>query len=334
MNMETNFLPGRALQVTEVSKGGDSLAIDQIEIDPPAIGPGQVLVEVVAAGVNPSDVKATLGNMPHAVWPRIPGRDFAGIVRGGPKALVGKEIWGGGGELGITQDGTHARWLVLHQSAVCEKPSNLDFLQAGSIGVPFLTAFEGLREAGGVQPWHNVVVFGANGKVGQAAIQIAALCGAKVFGVEHKPGDFVGHASREITMIDHSSSDVAEEVRAATGGKGADIIFNTVGSPYFEVASRTLGKLGKQIFISTFERAVDFDIFQFYRGRQRYIGIDTLALDSIYCAKIFDALKLLFEDGRLQPFPISSDAVFGLDQAVEAYQRVLNSSPDRILLKP
>ena len=66
------------------------------------------MVEVKSAGVNPSDVKATLGMMPHAVWPRTPVRDYAGVVIDGPHEWIGREVWGSGGELGIRRDGTHA----------------------------------------------------------------------------------------------------------------------------------------------------------------------------------------------------------------------------------
>src|SRR5579863_7589031 len=68
-------------------------------------GADEVLVEVHYAGVNPSDVKATLGAMAHAVWPRTPGRDWAGVVREGPAGLIGAEVFGSGGDLGITRDG-------------------------------------------------------------------------------------------------------------------------------------------------------------------------------------------------------------------------------------
>ena len=68
----------------------------------------EALVKVASAGVNPSDVKAVLGAMPHAVWPRTPGRDYAGTVVNPPAEWVGKEVWGSGGELGIRRDGTHA----------------------------------------------------------------------------------------------------------------------------------------------------------------------------------------------------------------------------------
>ena len=70
-------------------------------------------MRVAAAGVNPSDVKAALGLMPQAVWPRTPGRDFAGTVVDGPADWIGREVWGSGGDLGITRDGSHAGWLLL-----------------------------------------------------------------------------------------------------------------------------------------------------------------------------------------------------------------------------
>ncbi|MEQ8374163.1 MAG: zinc-binding alcohol dehydrogenase family protein [Roseibium aggregatum] len=334
MNVQSKTVTGKALWVTEKSPDLDNLLIDVIEPAIPQHGPGQVLVEIRAAGVNPSDVKASLGHMPHAVWPRVPGRDFAGVVVDGPAHLIGKEIWGGGGELGITQNGSHAKYMALPQAAVREKPVNFTMEEAGSIGVPFITAFEGLREAGGVQPWDNVLVCGANGKVGQAAIQLATMAGATVFGVEYKPMEFLGHSAQTIEMFDSSSQDVADLVREKTGGRGADIVFNTVGSPYFEMANKALAKQGRQVFISTFDRAVDFDIFTFFRGRHKFIGIDTLALDSVYGAKIFDVLKPKFEAGVLKPFPINPEAVYGFDDAAKAYASVLRATPERVILKP
>lgn len=334
MNIRSKPKTGPALRVDEKSTDLDDLRIILDEAVVPTPGPGQVLVEIIAAGVNPSDVKASLGHMPHAVWPRTPGRDFGGIVREGPAHLIGTEVWGGGGELGITQNGSHAKWMALPQAAVRAKPENFSFEEAGSIGVPFITAYEGLREAGGVQPWDNVLVCGANGKVGQAAIQLASMAGARVFGVEYQPMDYLGHSNGEIEMFDSSSQDVAALVREKTGGHGVDIVFNTVGSPYFEIANNAMAKQARQIFISTFDRAVDFDIFNFFRGRHKYLGVDTLALDSVYGARIFDKLKPKFESGLLKPFPINPDTVYGLADAAKAYASVLHSTPDRVILKP
>lgn len=324
----------RALWVTEKAASFDEVRIEVTEMPVPEPGPGQVLVEVVSTAVNPSDVKATLGIMPHAVWPRTPGRDFAGIVRKGPAHLLGREVWGGGGELGITQNGTHSTHVVLPVGAIREKPASLSFEEAGAIGVPFVTAYEGLREAGGIQPFDSILVCGVNGKVAQAVIQMATMARAKVFAVSYRPTTYTGHASEEIEVFDSSTQDVAAEVRERTGGRGVDIVYNTVGSPYFAIGNAALAKMGRHIFISTFERSVPFDIFPFYRGRQRFIGVDTLALDAATCAPIFDRLGPKFDQGLLRPFPIKEDAVYGLSDAREAYARVFGATPDRIVLKP
>jgi NADPH:quinone reductase-like Zn-dependent oxidoreductase len=236
--------------------------------------------------------------------------------------------------LGITQNGSHARYMVLPQAAVRAKPENFTFEEAGAIGVPFITAFEGLREAGNVQPWDNVLVCGANSKVGQATIQLATMTGANVIAVNYKPTEYEGHANKDIQVLDMSSQDVPALVREMTNGHGADIIMNTVGSPYFEVANACLAKQGRQIFISTFDRDVSFDIFTFFRGRHKFIGIDTLALDSVYGAKIFDTLKPKFEQGLLKPFPVNPNAIYGLEDAIPAYQSVLRATRDRVILRP
>lgn len=81
-------------------------------------------------------------------------------------------------------------------------------------------------------------------------------------------------------------------------------MFKAVGSPYFELVNTVMAKCAGQVMISTFDRAVPFDIFNFFRGRHIFYGIDTLALTSHDGAAIFDDLKPKFEDGTLQPFPI------------------------------
>ncbi len=292
----------RSIRVT--AKASD---IDHLELGLEAPGrhpeSGEALIRVASAGVNPSDVKAVLGAMPHAVWPRTPGRDYAGTVIEGPARLVGKEVWGSGGELGIRRDGTHAEWLVVSAQHVREKPAALSLLEAGAVGVPFITAWAGLEEAGGVKAGDVVLVMGGNGKVGQAAIQLATMAGARVFAVERRREPYRGHASGPVEMIGADAADIAAVVRGATDGHGADIVYNTVGSPYFAAANAAMAVKGRQIFISTIEREVPFDIFAFYRGRHRFVGIDTLALDSGDCAQILDGLKAGFERWQAQAVP-------------------------------
>ena len=323
------------LRVHQAAADIDSLRLE-MEADevPPAAGPDEVVVEVRSAGVNPSDVKATLGVMPHAIWPRTPGRDWAGVVVAGPDALMGQEVWGSGGELGIGRDGSHARYLRLRQEAVVGKPSTISLDEAGALGVPFVTAWEGLRRAGLPEAGEAVLVLGGNGKVGQAATQIATMRGARVFGVERTKAEYQGHASGPVRMIDASSEDIAEVVRRETGGKGADIAYNTVGSPYFAAANQALALRGRQIFISTIDRSVPFDIFAFYRAQLTYVGVDTLALDSVASATILRELLAGFEAGTLKPFPVKAASRFGLARAIDAYSAVLGGSADRVVLQP
>ncbi len=295
---------------------------------------GEVLVEIRAAAVNPSDAKAAIGMMPYAVFPRTPGRDFAGIVVAGAQAMIGKEVFGSSGDLGIRRDGTHASHLLVEAGGVVEKPPGLDLVAASGIGVPFVTAQEGFRRTGMPGPGDNVAIFGINGKVGQAAAQIAAWCGARVFGITRKGEPYAGYTSGTVEMIDASACDAATAVRDMTGGKGADIVFNTVGEPYHEAATKALAVRGRMIIIASFRQPVSFDLFSFYRGRHTYVGIDTLALSTPATAQVLSELVPGLVSGHLRPFVVHPDAVFPLDRAREAYATVLGSTRNRIFLVP
>ncbi|MFT4279535.1 MAG: zinc-binding alcohol dehydrogenase family protein [Rhodopseudomonas sp.] len=293
----------------------------------------EVLIEVKAAAVNPSDVKAATGLMPYAVFPRTPGRDFAGRVVDGPAEWLGREVFGSSGDLGIRRDGTHATHLVVEADALVEKPASVSWEEAAGIGVPFVTATEGLRRAA-LADGETLVIMGINGKVGQAAAQIATWRGAKVIGVVRKAEPYAGHASAPVEIIDSSSTDVAAKVRELTGGKGADVVFNTVGDPYFKAANQCLALRGRQILIAAVHRIVEFDILAFYRGQHTYVGIDTLAFSSIATGEVLRSLGDGFAGGHLEPFPIQASAIYPLEQAEAAYRAVANSSRDRVIIRP
>jgi NADPH:quinone reductase len=296
-------------------------------------GPGDVLIDLRYAGVNPSDVRATMGVMPQAVFPRTPGRDWSGVVLEGPADLLGQEVFGTGGNLGITRDGSHGARLVVPRAAAVPKPPALSLAEAGALGVPFVTAALGYQRSGTPQPGEVVLVMAVNGKVGQAAAQIAAWHGARVIGVTRRVEPFAGPDFVPVHMIDSTSTDVAEAVRAATGGHGADIVVNTVGSPYFAAANAAMAHGGRQILMSTRERPVPFDIFTFYRGRHSFFGIDTLALDASQSAAILRELLPGFASGRLRPFPVRDVSCFPLAQVKDAYRAVLDSARDRVVLR-
>jgi len=294
----------------------------------------EALIEVKAAAVNPSDVKAATGLMPYAVFPRTPGRDYAGVVIDGPADLIGRHVFGSSGDLGIRRDGSHASHLVVEADAVVDKPAGLSWEEAAGIGVPFVTAMEGFRRAGLPGRHETVLVMGVNGKVGQAAAQIARWHGARVIGVVRKPEPYEGHANGPIEVIDGSTTDIAASVRELTAGKGADIVFNTVGDPYFQAANQSLALRGRQILIATIERVVPFDILQFYRGQHSYVGIDTLALSSTATGAVLRELGPGFAGGKLKPFPIRPTAIYPLEEVKRAFLAVAASSRDRVILRP
>ena len=294
----------------------------------------EVLIEIKAAAVNPSDVKAATGLMPYAVFPRTPGRDYAGIVIDGPAGSVGREVFGSSGDLGIRRDGSHASHLVVEADAVVEKPKTLSWNEAAGIGVPFVTAMEGFRRAGIPTKGETVLVMGVNGKVGQAAVQIASWHGARTIGVARKNESYEGHANSSVDMIDASATDVAAHVLELTDGKGADIVFNTVGDPYFQAAHKSLAVRGRQILIAAINPIVPFNILEFYRGQHSYVGIDTLALSSTATGAVLRELEPGFAGGHLKPFPIKPNAIYPLEQAKAAFVAVAGSSRDRVILRP
>ena len=294
----------------------------------------ELLIEVKAAAVNPSDVKAATGLMPYAVFPRTPGRDYAGIVVDGPADWMGRDVFGSSGDLGIRRDGTHATHLVVETEAVVDKPRSISWEEAASIGVPFVTAMEGLRRAGMPKHGETVLVMGVNGKVGQAAVQIATWQGARAIGVVRKNEPYEGHSNSPVAVIDASAADVATRVRELTSGKGADIVYNTVGDPYFQAAHQSLALRGRQILIAAVDRIVQFNILEFYRGQHTYVGIDTLGLSSIATGAVLRELAPGFASGHLKPFPIKASAVYALEQARDAFVAVAGSSRDRVILRP
>jgi NADPH:quinone reductase-like Zn-dependent oxidoreductase len=324
-----------ARRVRLLAKAADPASIAPV-IEPHVLSRAadELLIELRASAVNPSDVKAATGSMAYAVFPRTPGRDYAGVVIDGPPGSVGREVFGSSGDLGIRRDGTHATHLVVEAEAVVEKPNSVSWDEAAGIGVPFVTAMEGFRRAGMPNKDETVLVMGVNGKVGQAAVQISGWHGARVIGVVRKNEPYEGHANSKVDVIDASAADIATRVRELTDGKGADIVFNTVGDPYFQAAYKSLAVRGRQILIAAINPIVPFNILEFYRGQHTYVGVDTLALSSIATGAVLRELGPGFASGHLKPFSINPAAIYPLEDAKRGFLTVAGSSRDRVILRP
>lgn len=282
---------------------------------------GEVLVKVKASAINPSDVKNVLGKMLHTTLPRIPGRDFAGVVIEGPDDLVGIEVWGTGGELGFTRDGTHAELISLPKAAVKPKPKNLSLEEAAAIGVVYVAALTGVERAA-LSKGETLLVIGATGGVGGAAMQIAKWRGAKTIGTIRQDSDKdLARAKGADKTINLRQEDLKEAVMAATDGKGVDVIFDTVGGSLFEQSLPALSLGGRIIEITApaDKHQVGLDLLDFYRRDLKLIGVNTLHLDAITCADILQKLTDNIEADKPQ---IEIGATYSLAEAITAYQQV------------
>jgi NADPH:quinone reductase-like Zn-dependent oxidoreductase len=290
----------------------DVLSLEEIAVPDPS--PGEALVRVHAAAVNPSDVKNVAGAF-NASVPRTPGRDYAGTVVAGDPAWVGKVVWGSSAGLGVTRDGSHAEYVAVQSDSLSEKPASLSMEQAASVGVPYLAAWMALRQAAAVEAGETVLITGALGAVGRAATQIAHWAGARVIGADlSETGSAVGG------WIDTRQADMAARVKELTGGRGADVVVDTVGGPLFEPSLRSLAPAGRQVALTSVgTRRVEFDLADFFHKQARLYGIDTMQLSGPTVAGILNRLAVGFDGGRLTLSPVTT---WPLAQATDAYVAV------------
>jgi NADPH2:quinone reductase len=321
------------MKAATFSRFGAPDVLEVVNVPDRVPGPGDARVRVVSASVNPSDVKNVAGAMSQSTLPRIPGRDFAGVVDAGPDAWLGAEVWGSG-NAGFTIDGSHAQYIMVPVASLRRKPETLSFDQAAAVGVTYLAAQRGLLDAGALRRGESLAIIGANGGVGSAAAQIARRLGAsKIIGVDLRPPDPASAVARATDAFIAGVSDSAAAVRDALGGRGADVVFDAVGGVMFRTALACLAPRGRLIEISaTGQREVTFDLADFYHNEGRIIGVDTLKLDLTAAGNILEALRPGFENGDFEPPPIAK--TFPLDDVTAAYQAVADGQTGRVVLRP
>ncbi len=218
------------------------------DLPDPAPGAGEVVVRVVAAGVNYPDA-LIVGNryQVSAPLPFIPGSEFAGeVVAVGERCErvhVGDRVRGGGFV------GAFAELVTAAEAAVAPVPDGVDFAAAAAYGVTYETAYHALVTVGGVQPGEWVAVLGAAGGVGSAAVQLAHVLGARVVAAASSPAKLeVCRQMGADALIDYSTADLKDELKAVTDG-GADIVIDPVGGPYAEPALRAMRWGGRFVTI-------------------------------------------------------------------------------------
>src|SRR5476649_341307 len=318
------------MKALQFDKTGDLSALRYVDVPTPVAGPDEVLVQIKAAGLNPSDVKNVLGRFPYTTLPRIPGRDFAGVVVEGPQALIGQEVWGTGRELGFFADGSHAQFVKLPAKGVALKPTHLSFSQAASLGVPYTTAWDAL-ERSLVTAGTRLLVIGG-GAVGSAALALAKVRGAKVLAAARRVEQVKElQAQGYQTLQLDNPEDLGAQVNAVYAG-GADVIFDTTGFwlPASVPALAAFGRIA--IIAAPVDGHVQLPALALYRKGGSVVGINSLLYGVQQCAVMLEQFGRFFDEGSL-PLPTGLREV-ALADGVQCYEEVNTGSADKIIFVP
>ena len=218
---------------------GPPEAVAVEDLPSPALGPGQVRVRVSAAAVNFPDVLLVANRYQlSAPVPFVPGSEFAGVVAWVADGVDGVSV--GDRVTGTAMVGAFAEEVVVGASAVRPIPAGVDTRHAAAFGVAHRTAFHVLRSVAALQPGEELVVLGAGGGVGLAAVQLGVLLGASVTAVASSPEKLEVAAAQGAThLIDHRQRDLRQALREALPD-GADVVVDPVGGARAEPALRAL----------------------------------------------------------------------------------------------
>ncbi|MER7505845.1 NADPH:quinone oxidoreductase family protein [Nonomuraea pusilla] len=288
---------------------GEPEVLEEAEVPDPVPGPGQVLVDVEAAGVNFADVRQVSGHYgAPAALPFIPGREVVGRAPGGRRVM------------GFTDNGFASK-AVLPEDAMVEVPESLRPGQALALLVQGLTAWHLLRSSAKVQPGESVVVNSGAGGVGSLAVQLARHFGA---------GRVIATASTEEkrrlalelgadAAVDGHADGYAERVLEANGGRPVDVVLDAVGGPVFEAALDVLAMFGRVVTYgsSSGEHPRPVDPARLAERNAGVIGfwlrplLDRRGLDR----EVLGELLGLTASGRLRPL---AGAEYPLGEAAQA----------------
>lgn len=233
----------RALLVEELAPDYGGCVVKEIET--PAPGPGEVQVKVRAAAVNFPDLLQTRGEYQHKpALPFIPGLEISGEVsalgEGVDQFKVGDAVVGG------ARIGGFSEYAVTPAAGLRKKPDGLSFSQAAGYATAYLTAYVSLVRRAAVEPGEWVLVHGAAGGVGLAAVDLAKHLGCKVIAASASDDKLaVVQAEYQPDAVVNVTSGFREKVKEITGGRGADVIYDPVGGDVFDESIRCIAFNGR-----------------------------------------------------------------------------------------
>jgi NADPH2:quinone reductase len=215
----------------------------------PVPGPGEVVVSVRAAGLNFPDTLIIQNKYQFKPeLPFSPGSEFAGVVKSaGPGAT---RFSPGQAVIGFHPHGAFAEEVRIAEGALAELPEGMPFDVAAGFMLVYCTSYHGLVERAGLRAGETLLVLGAAGGVGLAAVEIGKACGARVIAAASLPEKLAicrEHGADE--LIDYASGNLRERVKEITGGKGVDVVYDPVGGPYSEQALRDMAWGGRFLVV-------------------------------------------------------------------------------------
>jgi len=225
----------------------DNLVIEE-QADPVA-GPGQVLVQIHAAGINFPDILVIKGLYQVKVEPPfIPGNEAAGIVTAVGDGV--KHYKPGDRVMIMPEQSAFAELCTVPVERVIPMPESLSFEQAAGFTVTYATSYHALKQSANIQPGDTVLVLGAAGGVGITAVEIAKAMGARVIAAASSDEklEFARSAGADET-INYSNESLKDQCKALTGGKGVDVVYDPVGGELAQQALRAMAWHGRYLVI-------------------------------------------------------------------------------------
>src|SRR6266581_4633943 len=310
--------------------GVEVLRLEEAQMPRPGLG--QVLVLMHAIGVNPVETyirAGTYGRLPEL--PYTPGNDGAGVVEqvgaDASEFKAGDHVYTAG-----SISGTYAEFALCKKQQVHPLPANISFAQGAAMGTPYATAYRGLLQRADAKPGETVLVHGASGGVGTAAVQLARADGLRVFGTAGSDeGLKLAREQGAHEVFDHRAPEHFEQVMKATGGRGVDVIVEMLANVNLGKDLTILAKGGRAVIIGS-------------RGRVEIDPRDTMQRDAdvrgmilpntppAELASIHAALVAGLENGTLRPV-IGKE--FPLAETAPAHQAVMESGAlGKIVLVP
>jgi NADPH2:quinone reductase len=219
------------MKAIRVEEFGEPEVMKLVDVPQPRPGPGQVLVRMHAIGVNPVDTYIRSGAHPQKpALPYTPGSDGAGVLeqvgdderefRPGDRVYTARSI-----------TGTYAQFALCNTSQVHPLPANVSFAQGAAMGTPYATAYRGLFQRAQARPGETVLIHGASGGVGTAAVQLARARGLRVLGTAgSERGRELVREQGAHDVFDHRAPDYLAQIMNATAGRGVDVIVELVAN--------------------------------------------------------------------------------------------------------